>query len=138
MVPPGLPGPSTHARDDSERNHPACAPVVEKIHRGDGMRRVALLLCFMVMTPLAAQERSTRVHRFPPDWSNALPQYEKRVQLLTASIKRDAFIISRVTLAMNDLADEFQKLSAIEKAHDRIVEATLRAGQDPKASMRTL
>jgi len=102
------------------------------------MRRVALLLCFMVMTPLAAQERSGRVHRFPPDWSNALPQYEKRVQLLTASIKRDAFIISRVTLAMNDLADEFQKLSAIEQAHDRIVEATLRAGQDPKASMRTL
>ena len=102
------------------------------------MRLTGLLLCVTVMIPLAAQERGPRVHRFPPDWSAALPQYEKRVQLLTASIKRDAFIISRVTLAMNDLSDDFQKLSAIQKAFDRIEEATLRAGQEPQASMWTL
>src|SRR5687768_3684315 len=101
------------------------------------MRLTGLLLCVTVMIPLAAQERGPRVHRFPPDWSAALPQYEKRVQLLTASIKRDAFIISRVTLAVNDLADDFQKLSAIQKAYDRIEEASLRAGQEPKASGRT-
>lgn len=100
------------------------------------MRRVAMLLCLVVMTPLAAQSRA-RVNRMPPDWQNALPQYEKRVQHLTASIKRDAFIISRVTLAMGDLSDDFQKLSAIQKAHDRIVEAQVRAGQDPEAGGRT-
>ena len=100
------------------------------------MRGTVLLLSFIFIAPLAAQERG-RVHRFPPDWNNALPNYEKRVQLLTASIKRDAFIISRVTLAMGDLADDFQKLSAIQKAYDRIEEASIRAGQDPKASPRT-
>ena len=101
------------------------------------MRRIALLLSFLFIAPLGAQDRGPRVHRFPPDWNNALPQYEKRVQLLTASIKRDAFIISRVTLAMGDLSDDFQKLSAIQKAYDRIEEASVRAGQDPKASPRT-
>ena len=56
----------------------------------------------------------------------ALPQFDRRMQFLTASIKRDAFIISRVTLAMNDLSGEFQKHSAIQKAYDRIEEAHLR------------
>lgn len=102
------------------------------------MRRVAVLLCVVFAMPLVSQERPARIHRFPPDWANALPQYEKRVQLLTAGIKRDAFIISRVTLAVGDLSDDFQKLSAIQKAFDRIEEANLRAGQDPQASMRTL
>ena len=102
------------------------------------MRRVAVLLCVVFAMPLVSQERERRIMRFPPDWGVALPQYEKRVQLLTAGIKRDAFIISRVTLAVGDLSDDFQKLSAIQKAFDRIEEANLRAGQDPKASLRTL
>ena len=101
------------------------------------MRRLVLLLCLVVAMPVLSQQRERRIMRFPPDWGSALPQYEKRVQLLTAGIKRDAFIISRVTLAVGDLSDDFQKLSAIQKAFDRIEEATLRAGQDPPASMWT-
>lgn len=72
------------------------------------------------------------------EWSSALPAFEKRVQLLTAGIKRDAFIVAQVTLAAGDLSDDFQKLSAMEKAHDRIGAAVLRANQEPVASLRTL
>ena len=69
------------------------------------MRRIVVLLCLVFVMPLVAQDRPPRVHRYPPDWNNALPQYEKRIQLLTASIKRDAFIMSRVMLAMGDLSE---------------------------------
>ena len=102
------------------------------------MRRVTTLLLLCLALPLSAQTRVPPARRFPPDWNNALPQYEKRVQTLSAGIKRDAFIISRVTLAMADLSDDFQKLSSLQKAFDRIEEATLRATQDPVAGPRTL
>jgi hypothetical protein len=102
------------------------------------MRRMALLFCILTVLPLAAQERELRTFRMPAEWHVALPAYEKRVQELTAGIKRDAFIVSRVTVAMADLTEEFQKLSAIQKAYDRIGEAVLRAGQDPRVSPQTL
>lgn len=100
------------------------------------MRRIALMVCVAVAVPMFAQERG-RVYRPYAEWSTALPAFEKRMQALTAAIKRDAFIVSRVTLAMGDLADDFQKLSAIQKALDRIVEAQVKAGQDPPATEQT-
>jgi hypothetical protein len=102
------------------------------------MRRVALLFCVVTAVSLTAQEREFRTFRMPAEWNVALPAYEKRVQELTAGIKRDAFIVSRVTVAMGELMEEHQKLSAIQKAYDRIVEAQLRAGQDPRAGLPTL
>ena len=99
------------------------------------MRKLILLLLLAV--PLFAQP-SRGVIRHSPEWSVALPAYEKRVQALSAAIKREAFIVAQVTLAMNHLQDDLQILSAMEKAHDRVNEALLRAGQDPPASMQTL
>lgn len=102
------------------------------------MRRLALLFCVAMAVPAAAQPREMRTFRMPAEWNVALPAYEKRVQELTAAIKRDAFIVGHVTVAMGELMDDMQKLSAIQKAYDRIVEAQLRAGQDPRATPQTL
>ena len=97
------------------------------------MRKLIVLLLLTI--PAFAQER--RVFRPMAEWSTALPAFEKRIQLLTAGIKRDAFIVAQVTLAVGDLADDFQKLSAIQKAYDRIADASLRANQEPVAGPRT-
>lgn len=97
------------------------------------MRRIILLLC--IALPAFGQVRPP--HRFPPEWNVALPAYEQRVRDLSAGIKRDAFIVAKITLAMSALTDDMQKMSAIQKAHDHIVEAQVRAGQDPPASPNT-
>jgi hypothetical protein len=87
---------------------------------------------------VSAQEGRRVVRRPPaPELRMGVFEYEKRVQLLSSAIKRDAFIIGQMVLALNDLTD-FQKMAAIQKAIDRTTAASLRAAEDPKASPRTM
>ena len=100
----------------STRNHPQWPPVVNE--KSSEVPECDVSPCCCAWSSRSRSfPRSVRVSTaFLPIGPNALPQYEKRVQFLTAGIKRDAFIISRVTLAVGDLTDDFQKLSAIQKA----------------------
>jgi hypothetical protein len=59
------------------------------------------------------------------------------MQTLAKSVSRDAFIVARMAQATSDLKD-FQKLSGLEKALDRVKEAQLRASEDPPASGQTM
>lgn len=97
------------------------------------MRRALLLFCVAVAVPAVSQERGGRVYRMPAEWEMALPAFEKRVQATTAGIKTQAFIVGQVTLALGDLTDDMQILSAMQKALDRIKEAQAKAG-DPYGS----
>ncbi|HKR64533.1 MAG TPA: hypothetical protein VJZ00_12445 [Thermoanaerobaculia bacterium] len=85
-----------------------------------------------------AQERPPqRAVRRPAEWRTNVLEYEQRMQFLSKSVQRDAFIVGQMAAAMGDLTD-FQKLTAIEKVRDRIQKAQQKAGEEPQASLQTL
>jgi hypothetical protein len=55
------------------------------------------------------------------------------VQALWVAVKREAFIVAQMVAAAGELHDEFQKHTALEKAHDHIQAAMRRAAENPPA-----
>ena len=62
----------------------------------------------------------------------AVQRYESRLTLLTAEVKRESFIVSRLVLAVKELQG-FQKMNEIERARDRVAEAQKKAAEEPVA-----
>ncbi len=102
------------------------------------MKRLAIALLIAVCAvPLFAQRR---MPKFRSDANAILFQIqgnEETWSLMTTSVKRDSFIVSHVVAATAALND-FQKITAIEKARDLIKEARQKAEERPVASMETL
>jgi hypothetical protein len=73
----------------------------------------------------------------PMEIAGPLSRYEARVTRLSAEVKRDAFIVAQLVAATGALND-FQKMTAIQKAGDLIGAAKKRANEDPVAPTPTL
>lgn len=93
--------------------------------------RFGVLLLFTF--PLLAQQPP--VSR--PNELMLIERYATRLQVLSAAIKRDAFIVSQIVQGLGELKD-FQKNAALSKALERVEAAQKRAGEDPKATLQTL
>jgi hypothetical protein len=98
------------------------------------MRRGLLFVCCALTVNALAQERAVRR---PAEWRTTVLSYEERMQFLSKSVQRDAFIVGQMAAGVGDLTD-FQKITAIEKVRDRIKAAQLRAAEDPVASPQTM
>ncbi|HEX8252668.1 MAG TPA: hypothetical protein VF846_05945 [Thermoanaerobaculia bacterium] len=95
-----------------------------------------LLLCVALSaTALFAQDE--RIVQAPQQLGNILAGYERRLGLLAKGISRDAFILAQLSQAGGELQD-FQRNAAIQKALDRVEEASKRAAENPPAHARTL
>lgn len=70
-------------------------------------------------------------------WLAGLEPYRLRVEGLAAAIERDASIVAQLVAATRDLQD-FQKLAAVQKAHDRVEAALKRAQENPRAGQATI
>ena len=68
----------------------------------------------------------------PMDLAMNVQRYEIRLKGLTAAIKRETFIVGRLVQAVKELQG-FQKLVALERARDRVIEAQKKAAEDPPA-----
>jgi len=106
------------------------------------MRRFLFALgLVLVVAPLAAQQPPRR--RVVPGEPSAmarvvmeLDRQEASLRRLSAALKRDAFIVSKLVEATGDLRD-FQRNSAIQEAIDHVNQAIRRAHQEPQASAQT-
>jgi hypothetical protein len=96
------------------------------------MRKLLLLCIALLAAAVTAQE--PRPPRVSHEVAHDLVNYQRRLDMLSKAIKRDAFIVAQVVLATGDLKD-FQRNAAIEKAIDRVRSARVRAAEMPPASM---
>ena len=71
----------------------------------------------------------------PMELASAVQRYEIQLRQLTAAVKREAFIVSRLVEAVKELQN-FQKSVAVDRARDRIGEAQKRAAEDPRAPIQ--
>jgi hypothetical protein len=92
------------------------------------MRIRSLTVSILFTIPLFAQSLEIAV---------PLSRYEARITRLSAEVKRDAFVVAQLVAATGELND-FQKMTAIGKAGDRIAAAKKRANEDPIAPITTL
>ena len=103
------------------------------------MRKLALVLLSLTMSASAQEARPSP--RRPPvqtmQWLAGLEPYRLRVEGLAAAIERDASIVAQLVAATRDLQD-FQKLAAVQKAHDRVEAALKRAQENPRAGQATI
>ncbi len=99
------------------------------------MRKAIVVVLFA--SAAFAQEPPEAPQRVPHELGSVMFNYQRRVGTLAKAVSRDAFIVGRMVMAVADLQD-FQKLSGLEKALDRVKEAELRANEDPRASGQTL
>lgn len=93
-------------------------------------RLIGFVLLTAAMSAFAQQPPLMR--QAPIDISINLQRYEMRLEALAAAVKREAFIESRVDLAVHELSG-FQVNIAVERARDRIAEAQKRAVGEPPA-----
>ncbi|HYO75143.1 MAG TPA: hypothetical protein VE010_01670 [Thermoanaerobaculia bacterium] len=99
------------------------------------MRKLLLLCVVLSATAVFAQDE--RIVQAPPQLTNILAGYERRLGLLAKGISRDAFIVAQLSQAAGELHD-FQRNAAIQKALDRVEEASKRAAANPPAQPRTV
>ena len=99
------------------------------------MRQVAVAFLAGLIT-LTAHAQSERPRRYATEGTGQLivllRELKEEAQFLSASMNRDAFIVSQMVAAVGDL-ENFQTSAALEKALLRIEEAQKRARQNPVA-----
>jgi hypothetical protein len=96
------------------------------------MRQTIALLSLLVSPALLAQRPS------PLQMLGAqLDRMEAAMRDRSAAIRRDAFIVTQLSAATADV-DDFQRNTALQKAHDRINAAQRRAVENPRAAPQTL
>ena len=98
------------------------------------MRKLAVVLVLLSASAVYAQ-RVTRPRDIPRSGPLmfGVEQYAKELQDLSTAVKRDAFIVAKMVAASGELRDEFQKHSALEKAHDHLEAALRKASENPPA-----
>lgn len=93
-------------------------------------RSIALLSLFVAAAAFGQELPLLRGAQM--DLAVTVQRYEIRLKGLTASIRREAFIVGHLVQAVKELQG-FQKSIAIERALDRVLEAEKRAAEDPPA-----
>jgi len=101
------------------------------------MRKLIAVLLFATAAFAQEPPPQERSERVPPELASVMFNYQRRMETLAKAVSRDAFIVGRMAQATSDLQD-FQKLSGLEKALDRVKEAQLRARENPRASGQTM
>lgn len=97
------------------------------------MRKLVAVLLLLPASVLYAQRPRPRdIPRSGP-LLYGVEQYAQQLQDLSAAVKRDAFIVAQMVAASGELHDEFQKHTALEKAHDHIEAALKKASENPIA-----
>jgi hypothetical protein len=97
---------------------------------------IPTFVLFCVALSISAQSpRPHEVHRQAIMVENQFRTLESDVQLLAQGLRRDAFIVVQLTAAGGALAD-FQQQVALQKALDRVREASRKASEKPVADPR--
>jgi hypothetical protein len=96
------------------------------------MRRTLVLLSLLLSPALFAQRPSSM-----REVVYQLDRLEPIMRERAAGIRRDAFLVSQIVIAIGDL-DDFQRNAAMQKARDRIDAAMRRARENPAAAAQTL
>ena len=96
---------------------------------------VTAVLLSIVPSILAQGSRPSDVYRQAVMVENQFRMLESDVQLLAQGLRRDAFIVVQLTVAGGMLGN-FQRQVALQKALDRVREASRRAQEKPVADAR--